>query len=471
MTTPDLPSHAPLAVDAVPRRFGYWTGHFVVVASMIGAGILTTSGFTLRETGNPAALLGLWLLGGVMAWAGAVTVAELATRLPRVGGDYVFVREGFGNAAGFVAGWATFVIGFIAPTAVVARLAASYFTSPFAEKLHANLPPIIVTHLPQVIATLIVLAVAVTHSLGHRQSSQLQIGVTIVKITILSLLVVAGLTCGQGSWSHLAEGAWPSADQWPALAVGLIYVGYAYAGWNGAAYLAGEIREPARLLPLCLLGGTITVTLLYLAVNLTYIYALDPAMMMTLSPGQVERVAELAIQHLFGPDVASVAAVMFGLSLLASVSAYVLTGPRVAYAMARDRAFPVWAGRLHPRRQVPATAIGFHGMAATVLIWSGSFLELLDYASVGLALASGLTVASVFPLRRRPDLPHPYRLPLYPLPPLLYLILVGWTVGYTIIQPDRRIPALLSLATLAIAIPLSRWMTPTLHEGSPPEQT
>ncbi len=442
--------------DAVPRTFGYWTGHFVVVASMIGAGILTTSGFTLRDTGNPAALLGLWLLGGMMAWAGAVTVAELGTRLPRVGGDYVFVREGFGQIAGFVAGWATFVIGFIAPTAVVARLSASYLLSPFADSLTLMLPPPLGSSLSQGVATLIVLALTVVHSFGAQHSRRLQIGATLIKVTILLSLVGLGLIFGNGDWNHLRASTWPRADQWPALAVSLIYVGYAYAGWNGAAYLAGEIRQPARLLPKCLLGGAATVTIIYLAVNLTYIYALDPVQMMKFSSQQVEKVAELAIQHLFGDRVARVTSLLLGLGLLASISAYILTGPRVAYAMARDGAFPIWAACWHPHRQVPVTAIIIHGGSAIVLIWSGTFLELLDYASVGLAVASGLTVASVFPLRRRSDLPRPYSLPFYPWPPLLYLTLIIWTVGHMLTQPDRRLPAILSLATIGIAVPLSR---------------
>lgn len=442
--------------EAVPRKFGFWTGHFVVVSSMIGAGILGTSGFTLRDTGNPAGLVGLWLLGGLMAWAGAVTVAELATRLSRTGGDYIFVREAFGPEAGFVAGWATFVIGFIAPTAVVARLAAGYLTAPFMAALDDTLPAGLLPHLVRLLASAIILSMTVVHCLGHHESSRLQGVATVLKIAVLATLVGAGMTYGQGSWRHLQASAWPSQEQWPALAIGLIYVGYAYAGWNGAAYLAGEIRDPIRLLPRCLLAGTATVTALYLLVNLTYIYALDPQVMTTLPADQVEKVAELAIQHLFGPSVAGVASVMFGLGLFASVSAYLLTGPRVAFAMSKDGVFPRWAGRLHATRRVPLGATLTQGLVATALIWSGTFLDLLDYASVGLAAASGLVVASVFALRRRNDLPHPYRLPFYPFPPLLYLALVVWTVGYTVTQSDRRLPAWLSLATLALGLPLAR---------------
>jgi len=136
------------------------------------------------------------------------------------------------------------------------------------------------------------------------------------------------------------------------------------------------------------------------------------------------------------------------------VSAYLLTGPRVAFAMARDGAFPAFAGRLHPTRGTPAWATWTQAAVAVGLIWSGSFLEVLNYTTVGLAALMGLTVASVFPLRRRPGLAHPYRLPLYPLPPLLFLLLTAWTVAYAVFEEERRLPALLSLGTLLVGIPL-----------------
>lgn len=446
------------------RRFGYWAGHFVVVGSMIGAGILTTSGIILRDTGNPAALLGLWALGGILALCGAVTVAELATKLPHSGGDYVFVREGFGRGAGFVSGWATFTLGFAAPTAVIAILAVNYFVAPYSDTLTAILPGWAAARIAPLGATIIIISVGVIHTLGHRQSSSLQLIATALTACVLLGLGLGGILFGNGNWNNLSVGGWPTATQWPVLSLGLIYVCYAYAGWNGAAYLAGEIRDPARTLPRCLIGGAATVMVLYLLVNVAYVYALDPEAMKQKTEDEVRPVAELAVRALFGETAARVVAVALGLSLLAAVSAYILTGPRVAYAMARDGMFPGFAGRLHPMRQTPAAAVLSQTFAAAALVWAGSFRELLDYASVGLAVLTGLTIASVFPLRRRADLPQPYRLPLFPLPPLMFLVLTAWTVGYTVhkeIFVDEKMPgpALLSLATLLIGIPLSRLVT------------
>jgi APA family basic amino acid/polyamine antiporter len=444
---------------AEQRQFGYWAGHFVVVGSMIGAGILTTSGFILRDTGNPTALLALWTLGGLIALCGAVTVAELATALPRSGGDYVFVREAFGRGAGFVSGWATFTLGFAAPTAVVAHLALTYLTRPYETTLAAALPTWAATSIVPIGATILILTVGVTHTLGHRHSSRLQLGATVITACILLGIAVGGVLFGRGDWNHFSAGTWPTAAQWPALSIGLIYVAYAYAGWNGAAYLAGEIRDPARTLPRCLVSGAATVIILYLLVNVAYVYALDPAAMTGKSTDEVQPVAELAIGVLFGPEAARIAAAALGLCLVAAVSAFLLTGSRVAFAMARDGVFPGFAARLHPTRGTPAPAILTLTVVAAALVWAGSFDELLGYASVGLAALTGLTVASVFAIRRRADLPHPYRLPLYPIPPLAFLILTVVTIGYALADEKNRVPGLLSLATLLIGIPLSRLVT------------
>lgn len=445
---------APHPADA--RRFGYWAGYLVVVGSMIGAGILTTSGYTLRQTGNPTTLLALWVIGGVLAVCGALAVAELATTLPRSGGDYVYVREAFGRGAGIVSGWATFALGFAAPTAVIAHIAMTYLLGPFAGAIAATLPGWLAERAVPAAASALIVAVGFGHTLGHRHSSWLQTAATLTTVAVLVALGVGGLLFGNGNWNHLDAGGWPRDGEWPALATGLIYVGYAYCGWNAASYIAGEIRDPARTLPRCLVGGAVTVMALYLLVNLAYVYALDPAAMAAKSEDEVKQVATLAAAALFGADFARVTSAAIGLSLTAAVSSYLLTGPRVAFAMARDGAFPGYAGALHPVRGTPAAATLTQVGLAAALVWSGTFLELLNYATIGLAVLTGLTVASLFPLRRRSDLPHPYRLPLYPLPPLAYLILTTWTVGYAVYDPSTRTAAILSLATVLAGIPLAR---------------
>ena len=173
---------------------------------------------------------------------------------------------------------------------------------------------------------------------------------------------------------------------------------------------------------------------------------------------QVARVAELAASRLFGSQVSTVLSTLLGLTLVASVSAYLLAGPRVMYAMARDGYFFRFVGKLHPRFDVPVAATLMQGLLAICFLWSGTFLQLLDYTSVGLAALSGLTVACVYPLRKRRDLAEAYRMPFYPWPPLLYLCLTLWTVTQAMLQSERRWPTLLSLGTIAIGVAFG-WIT------------
>ncbi|PQO47843.1 APC family permease [Blastopirellula marina] len=449
-----------------PRKFGFWAAYFLVVASMVGAGILTSSGFTLHDTANPAGLMVIWTLGGILALCGTVTIAELATRMPRAGSDYLFVREAFGREAGIVVGWATFVLGFAAPTAVVGRLSANYLMIPvrplFEEAGWDGAMPF----LEPAIATFFICALVVTHCLGHRESGGMQILSTLTKITLLMGLVVIGLMFGRGDWGHFAQSHVPDSAEFFTLGVGLIYVSYGYTGWNAAAYVAGEVREPEKLLPRSLIAGCATVMGLYLLVNLTYVFALDPQMMTQLDIPDVIPVAQLAAKQMFGSQVGGIVAILLGLGMLASISAYTLSGPRIAYAMAHDGAFPKFASKLHDQRGTPIAATIVQGLIAIGMAWSGPFLDILNYTAIGLAVISGLVVASIFPIRRRKDLPHPYRLPLYPLPPLLYLGLMIWILIIGLMQDYEglsgetfRLPTTtLSLLTIAAGLPVAYFL-------------
>lgn len=440
-----------------PRKFGFWVAHFLVVACMVGAGILTTSGYTLLATGNPAALIALWAVGGLLALCGVLTISELATTLPKAGSDYVFVREAFGRDAGAVAGWATFILGFAAPTAVGARATAAYITQPLVN-LSGDFTQEMATNSQPIIATLLVLGIMVIHTLGHRESAWFQVSATLLKLVVLVGLVLFGLTIGSGSWSHWDASHLPPRTQWPALAIGLLYVSYAYSGWNGAAYVAGEVQEPERLLPRAMISGCLAVTVLYLLVNVVYVYALDPTRMA--EHEDVERVAVLASASLFGLTAANVIAGLLGFGLIASVSAYMLAGPRIVYAMAEDRAFPKIVGGLHPTRLTPMKAIVLQGLVAIIVIWSGTFREILDYTSIGLAAVSGLVIASIFPIRRRVDLPPAYRMPFYPLPPLIFLLVVAGTIGINLVSEGTRFATILSLLTLLAGVPIAWWLVP-----------
>lgn len=454
--------------DLSPRGYGLATGIFVVVAGMVGAGILTSSGYTLRETGNPIGLLVLWAVGGLMALCGAWCVVEMSTAFPKVGGDYVFAREAFGPVAGMVVGWLSFLIGFAAPTAVVSRLAANYATKPFQGNFKAVLPEPLSSNLEPALATVIIGLITWGHCLGQRQSAWVQTATTVAKIAVLLVMALAALACPQADWSHFSASHWPERAEWSTWAVGLIYVGYAYAGWNAAGYLAGEIREPVRMLPLSTLGGCALVTGLYLLLNLAYIVALDPEQMRLRSVEEVGPVADLAMRHLFGGGVANLLSVVLGLGLVASVSSYLLAGSRLPVAMARDGYLFRSIGSLHPTRHTPIVALGIQGALAVALCWSGTFLQILDYTSVGLTLISAMVVCSIFPLRRRPESAHAVLCPWHPLPALVFLGLSIWTIVFGLMDRERFLPSVLCLVTVGTVVLLGGMFHRVLEKKSRP---
>jgi APA family basic amino acid/polyamine antiporter len=427
--------------------FGLPVAIFVVVSSMVGVGVLTTSGYTVAATGSNQLMLGLWLVGGIVALCGALTIAELAAALPASGGEYIYLYEAYGPTVAFLSGWVSFMIGFAAPVAASAFSAASYLLAPF------HLPEATAWGAHQAIATLAILAFAVIHTSGQRHTTWTHSAVTLLKVVVLVSFLVAGLAAGwrQGVGVHLADR--PPLDLHATLAMlfSLVYISYAYTGWNAASYLAGEVSDPGRQLPRAILWGTAGVITLYLGLNLVYALALPAAEVQRIAAQEgfnaVAPIAELAARRLFGPALAAPLSMAIGLTLLASLSAYVLTGPRVAYAMARAGHFPAIAGRLTARSRTPAVATALQVAWALVLLWTGSFESLVIYAGVGLALFSMLAVSSIYVLRRtRPDLPRPFRTPGYPIVPAIFLTVTALlTVAAFVQRPWISLSSLLSI--------------------------
>jgi len=416
--------------ENMPAEFGLPTATFVIVASMVGVGVLTTSGYTVFFVGSNLYMLGLWVLGGLIAVCGALTLAELSAALPKTGGDYVYLYEAYGPLPAFLSGWVSFLIGFSAPSAAAAFGAAKYLTVPLGLDEATGLL------VQRAIATAALLTFALIHTSGRRQTAHVQGWITALKVSVLVLFVIAGVVVGRGNATHFQDAVPLTADTALAMLSSLVYVTYAYIGWNATSYLAGEVAEPQRTLPRAILIGTGLVVLLYLGLNVLYGLALsaadvraivnDPANTLRDKADAVAPIAQLAAQRLFGPRLSNPFSVAVGLMLLSSLSAYVLTGPRVVYAMAQSGQFPAIAGRLTRRAGTPAVATLLQLAVALTLLWSGSFDSIVVYASVGLSLFSILSMSSIYILRwRRPDLPRPFRTPGYPLTPAVYLVLTS----------------------------------------------
>ena len=422
--------------ERMPAEFGLSMATFVVVASMVGTGVLTTSGFTVASVGSNFWMLVLWILGGITAICGALTLAELSAAMPRTGGDYVYLHEAYGPLPAFLSGWVSFVIGFAAPSAASAFGMAKYMLAPFP------IPEGQVMLWERILGTVAILAFAVIHVSGRRQTSKVQGWITAIKIALLVAFALAGLAVG---WPHAANLIDPKPLDGPltlSLLSSLIYIYYGYTGWNAAAYMAGEVREPQKLLPRAVLLGTGGVLVLYLALNVVYALALsaDDVGSIVKEHGfrAVEPIAQIAAERLFGTRWSDPLSIAIGLMLLSSLSAYLLIGPRVLFAMAQAGQFPSVAARLTRRANTPAVATLFQIVLAVLFVWIGSLRSIIEYAGIGLSIFSMLAMSSIYVLRRkRPDLPRPFRTPGYPVTPAVYLVLTALVTLAAFTQTPR----------------------------------
>jgi len=442
--------------EAMPAEFGLSMAIFVVVASMVGTGILTTSGFTMALVGSNQYMLALWVVGAVIAITGALTLAELSAALPKTGGDYVFLFEAYGPLAAFLSGWASFLMGFSAPSAAAAFGSAKYMLAPFGfPELHQRL-----------LATFVIVAFALVHVAGRRGTSLAQIWFTVLKVAVLGVLIVGGLAVGWPNFGNLNDPKPITLDLTTTMLFSLVYIYYSYTGWNGASYLAGEIRNPQKVLPRAILWGTGLVALVYLAVNTVYALALsaDDVRAIAFDPSNKEGldavapIAEIAARRLFGSAWSNPLSVAMGLMMLSTLSVYLLLGPRVTYAMARAGHFPAVAARLTPRAETPGVATLFQVIITLALLWSGTFDSILIYASVGLSLFSMLSMSAIFVLRvKRPDLPRPFRVPWYPFTPLIYLTLTGLLLVAAF--ANRPYISMISLGSMLVGVPVYYYFT------------
>jgi APA family basic amino acid/polyamine antiporter len=425
--------------DTSPARtLGVTTAALVVVADMVGTGVFTTSGFLLRDLGSASGMAWAWVLGGVLALCGALSYAELAAVLPRNGGEYLILGRVFHPAAGFVAGWVSLLVGFSAPMAAAALA--------FGHYLHAAAPVVP----PGVAAALLVVTQALLHGVGVRSGAWAQNVMAAGKVVLVAGMAALFLLHGEpGRWS----GQWlPSLGTLgsPAMAVGLIFVTFAYTGWNGAIYLAGEVRDPARSLPRALVLGTLVVTVLYVGLNVAFLAA-APAAALT---GVVE-VGHAAAAHLYGPGAAAWVSAAIALSLFSAVGAMTMAGSRVYQAMGQDHPRLALLARRN-RAGAPWVAVGMQAALALAMIATLGFEALLTYAGFMLSVSSGLAVVGVVWLRRRePALPRPYRVPLYPLPPLVFVLFSSWMVLHAVTQ--RPVVALAGLATVLTGLAVHAW--------------
>ena len=399
---------------------------------MVGTGVFTTSGLLLSELHSVPAVLLAWVVGGLLAAAGALSYAELVAALPENGGEYRLLSTIYHPLVGFVAGAVSFVVGFAAPIAASALA--------FGEYAHRVWPE--VSQLPAAIALLAVMCAVHAGRVGF--TGRVQDVLTASKVVLVMALVLGALFSGDPARLTAAERPLLSVAFSPSMAVALVFVTFSYSGWNAAAYVAGEVRDPARALPRALIAGTGLVTVLYLAINVA-LFAAAPAD--TLS-GEVA-VGHVAATALFGESAGRVLSAVIALGLLSTVGALIMTGTRVVEAMGRDHG-PLAGFARRASGGGPWVAVLAQGAVALVMVLTASFEALLGYIGVTLSLFAGLTVVGVIVLRhRQPDLPRPVLTWGYPLTPLVFAASTLWMIVWSI--SSRPLAALAGAGTIAAA--------------------
>ena len=445
------------SVPTLDRRLGPVDGAAIVVSNVIGGGIFIVPAVVAQLAPNPAAMIGVWLAGGALAFCGALSYAELSALRPRAGGEYVYLREAYGPLFGFLTGWTSFVAGFsgaIAASAVgLASILGRFFpaaadTTPIVS---IGLPPVTLTLSPQsAVALLVIVGLAAIHSAGLGPGRIVQNLLAGAKVVALAAVVALGFSIGQGSSTHFAGGGPVVPSSW---VFALIPVLFSYSGWNAAAYVSEEIRNPGRNVPRALLMGTAAVVVVYIALNLVYLYAMPIGEF----PGHVARMGDVAVDRLFGAGAGGVWAAASVVMIAASISAMVLAGPRVYFAMARDGLFFKGAARIHPRSRAPVVAIAAQTAWSGVLVLTGTFGQLVEYTGFAVVLFSGAATFAVFVLRRRrPSEIRPFRAWGYPLPPLVFSV----ASLLILVNALRENPATsgAGLVVIGLGVPLYFWV-------------
>jgi basic amino acid/polyamine antiporter, APA family len=430
--------------ESQPRKLGLFPVTNIVIANMIGAGIFTTSGLLMADLQHPWLMIALWLAGGVIALSGALCYGELGASFPEAGGEYAFLSKLFHPLAGFLSGWVSFIVGFSAPIAASSIGFSEYLYRAAPEMF--GLLPVGVEAAKKLFSTLIIIIFTLVHLRGLRTGAAVQNYLTMLKVLLVAGLIAVGFGWGSGSWQHFDEGRVFTFDlpQFRTIGLSLMWIMFAYSGWNAAVYIGGEIRDPRRNLPRSLIIGTIAVVVLYTGINLLFIYAIGYQDMMGVIP-----VGGLAVARLFGAATENLFSLLIAFALFSSISAFVLLGPRVYYAMARDGYFFAFAARLDARHQVPVYSILFQGIISVIILLSGTFDQILTYMGFSLGLFPLLSVVGLIRLRRSGR--SALRLPGYPITAVLYLVAGSAILVLAFIE--RPVESSVAIATVLAGLP------------------
>ena len=433
--------------SALKRHMRLRSATALVIANMIGAGIFTTTGFQAADLRHPLFIFVLWVIGGTLALLGALCYAELGAMMPRAGAEYVYLRETYGPAVGFMSAFVSLVAGFSAPIAAATKSFVIYLAHFFPVLAEDPTVGGVVAVIDLIAVGLVWLLVAI-HVRAVQSGTGFNDFMTVFKVGGIVAILLAAVSIGRGDVSNLVTVS-PSfqelskTDTLAAFGTSLIFVMFCFSGWNAAAYVASEMEHPQRDLPRALVLGTATVLLLYLGLNAVYFYGASVDEL----AGQVE-VGLVASRSLFGTTGVSMVTIVLCVSILASASAMTLVGPRVYYALGKD--FTPFALLARTRwTGAPAVALVIQGIVTSAIIFSGRVDQIQQYAGFTLTLFASLAVSCVIVLRvRSPEIDRPFRAWGYPVSPILFLAVSGWMMFWAF--QGRPVESVLSFMTVLV---------------------
>lgn len=416
------------------RKIGWISASAIVVANMVGTGVFTSLGLQLEVLSNQWAIVILWALGGIISLFGAFSYAELGTKLPRSGGEYYFLSKIYHPFIGYLSGWVSLTVGFAASVALAAMAMGAYIGK-------------FVFLSPQAVAIVAIVLISTVHSVSIKTSSHFQNTFTALKLLLILFLIAACFFMPATSPMTIPEEGVLVELGTPAFAVSLVYVIYAFSGWNAAAYIVEEIKEPARNLPKALIGGTLVVSLLYILLQLAFLHQASVADL----KGKVE-VGQVVADLMFGPIGGQLVSFFIALFLVPSISAMVWVGPRVIRAMAND--YSIWHFLAQDNHKgIPVRAVWLQAIISIFMIATSSFEQVLLYSGFVLQLFTTAAVAGVLVMRWRNG--HKgYSSPGYPWVQIIFLSISIWMLAFLIY--DRPLESLLGLGNLLLGA-ISYW--------------
>ena len=388
------------------------TATAIVIANMVGTGVFTSLGFQVLGVQSIFALLMLWVIGGILSFCGALSYSELGAAIPRSGGEYTYLSKIYHPAVGFLSGFVSVFVGFAAPIALAAMALGGYFCTVFPW------------FNPVWVGATVVVLITLVHSINLIIGSRFQNIVTTLKVLLILIFIVCGFVLRehqpisvlplQGSWKEIGSAAF---------AISLIFVSYAYSGWNASAYMAGEIENPQKNLPKSILSGTLIVMVLYILLNFIFLYTVPIAEMADSQGNPIIEIGALSAGKIFGNTGGNIMSLVISILLISTISSMVLAGPRVTMTIGEDIvALKFFAGK--NKKGIPVIAIILQSLIALILIFTSSFDAVLTYLGFTLTLFTTLTVLGLFILRiNKPDLPRPFKAWGYPITPAIFILL------------------------------------------------